>query len=131
MLKTIRAAALIAALSLAAPLWAADSPVGAWATTVTVQEMKIESTMTVAQGPSGYTVEIKDGAMPGALADAAPMPGVISDVVVDGAKFSFKRALTTRQGAMNLAYAGTVTGDSLAGEITSDFGPIPLTGVRK
>ncbi|MEO6386907.1 MAG: hypothetical protein ABIT16_01675 [Croceibacterium sp.] len=50
---------------------------------------------------------------------------------VDGAAFSFTRKLTMPQGAMTLAYKGTVTGNVLAGEITSDFGPIPLTGTRQ
>jgi hypothetical protein len=133
MTKTIRFAALAAAASLmAAPVLAADSPVvGTWATAVDVQGMKIEAEMTVAQEGDGYTVAIKDGPMPGAPADAPPMPSTISDVAVDGSKLTFKRKLTTPQGEMNLAYAAEISGDSLTGEVTSDFGPIAMTGTRK
>lgn len=131
-MKNIRLAVLAAGLSfIAAPALAASPVVGTWATAVDVQGMKIEATMTFAEADGGHTVEIKDGPMPGAPADAPPMEGTISDVVVDGAKFSFKRALVTPQGAMNLAYSGTVDGDSLTGEVASDFGPIALTGTRQ
>ena len=59
------------------------------------------------------------------------MPSTISDVVIDGPKFAFKRKLTTPQGEMNFTYNGTVEGDSLSGEVGSDFGPIKLTGTRQ
>lgn len=133
MFKTIRFAALAAGLSLlAAPAFAQSSPVvGSWATAVDVQGAKIESTMTVAEANGAYTVEIKDGPMPGAPADAPAMESTISDVAVEGSKLTFKRALTTPQGAMNLSYTATADGDKLAGEIVSDFGPIALTGTRQ
>ena len=133
MFKTVRFAALAAAATLmAAPALAADSPVvGTWATAVDVQGMKIEAELTVAQADAGYTVAIKDGPMPGAPADAPPMPSTISDVVVDGAKLTFKRKVTTPQGEMNLTYTANADGDTLTGEIGSDFGPIAMTGTRK
>jgi len=133
MFKTVRFAALAAAASLvAAPALAADSPVvGTWATAVDVQGMKIEAELTVAEEGDGYTVAIKDGPMPGAPADAPPMPSTISDVAVDGARLTFKRKLTTPQGEMSLAYTANADGDTLTGEIDSDFGPIAMTGTRK
>ena len=133
MLKTVRFAALAAAASLmAAPALAAASPVvGTWATAIDVQGMKIEAELTVAQADAGYTVAIKDGPMPGAPADAPPMPSTISDVVVDGAKLTFKRKVTTPQGEMNLTYTANANGDTLTGEVGSDFGPIAMTGTRK
>jgi len=132
MFKTTRFATLAAASLMAAPALAADSPVlGTWATAVDVQGQKIEAELTVAQAGDGYTVAIKDGPMPGAPADAPPMPSTISDVVVDGAKLTFKRKLTTPQGEMNLTYTANVEGDSLTGEVGSDFGPIAMTGTRK
>lgn len=133
MFKVVRFAAFAAVASLtAAPALAADSPVlGTWETAVDLQGQKITAELTVAEAGDGYTVAIKDGPMPGAPADAAPMPSVISDVVVDGAKLTFKRKLTTPQGEMNLTYTANATGDTLAGEIGSDFGPIAMTGTRK
>jgi hypothetical protein len=133
MLKTLRLAALAAAASLVSTAaLAADSPVvGTWATAVDVQGQKIEAELTVAQQGDAYTVAIKDGPMPGAPADAPPMPSTISDVVVDGPKLTFKRKLTTPQGEMNLTYTANVDGDALTGEVNSDFGPIAMTGTRK
>ena len=132
MLRKLAFALAAGATLMSAPALAQASPVvGTWATAVDVQGTKIESTMTVAQANGAYTVEIKDGPMPGAPADAPAMQSVISDVAVDGAKLTFKRALTTPQGAMNLSYTATVTGDALAGEVNSDFGAIPMTGTRK
>jgi hypothetical protein len=133
MLKSVRFAALAAAASLmAAPALAADSPVvGTWATAVDVQGQKIEAELTVAQEGDAYTVAIKDGPMPGAPADAPPMPSTISDVAVEGSKLTFKRKLTTPQGEMNLTYTANVSGDTLTGEVGSDFGPIAMTGTRK
>ncbi len=131
-MKSIRYAVLAAGLSfVAAPAMAASPVVGTWATAVDVQGMKIEATLIVAEGADGHTVTIEDGPMPGAPADAPPMESTISDVVVDGANFSFKRALNTPQGAMNLAYSGAVDGDSLTGTVNSDFGPIAITGTRQ
>ena len=133
MFKVVRFAALAAAASLmAAPALAADSPVvGTWDTAIDVQGQKMTAELTVAQAGGAYTVTIKDGPMPGAPADAPAMPSTISDIVVDGAKLTFKRKLTTPQGEMNLAYTATANGDALTGEIGSDFGPIAITGTRK
>jgi hypothetical protein len=133
MFKAVRFAALAAVASLTtAPALAADSPVvGNWDTAVDVQGQKVTAEWTVAQAGDAYTVTIKDGPFPGAPADAPAMPSTISDVVVDGAKLTFKRKLTTPQGEMNLTYTANVSGDALTGEVGSDFGPIPLTGTRK
>ena len=133
MFKSVRFAAFAAVASLmAAPALAADSPVvGTWDTAIDVQGQKMTAEITVAQAGDAYTVAIKDGPMPGAPADAPAMPSTISDVLVDGAKLTFKRKLTTPQGEMNLAYTANADGDALTGEIGSDFGPVAMTGTRK
>ena len=131
MFKKISLAFAVGAALVAAPAMAAGSPVGTWDTAVDVQGMKITAELTVAQAAGGYTVAIKDGPMPGAPADAPPMESKVSDVAVDGSKLTFKRAVVTPQGAMNLTYTLNVDGDALSGEVGSDFGPIPITGTRK
>jgi hypothetical protein len=135
MLKAIRFAALAAAVSFAAPALAASAVVGSWDTTINVQDTKINATLTVAEAAGGYTVDMKEGPMPGAPGGpeggAAAMPSKISDVVVDGDKLTFKRHLTTPQGEMDLAYAVTAAGNNLTGTINSQFGDIPITGTRK
>ena len=59
-------------------------------------------------------------------------PGSITDIVVDGSNFSFKRKLTTPQGDMQMAYTGKVEGDKLTAQVdTGAFGVIPVTGTRQ
>jgi hypothetical protein len=135
MFKTIRFAALVAGASLlAVPALAQDSPVlGKWATAVVTDFGTFNAVMTVAQEGGAYTVNIQDIAPEGGAGagGGGAMPSTISDVVIDGSKFSFKRKLTTPQGEMNLTYNGTVDGDALTAEVGSDFGPLKLTGTRQ
>src|SRR6186713_3551475 len=133
MLKTLRFAVLAAGASLiAAPALAADSPVvGTWNTEAVTDFGTFKATMTVAEAGGGYTIDIKDVPLEGAPPAPPSPPGAITDVVVDGAKFSFKRKLTTPQGDMQLAYAGVVSGDTFTAEVNSQFGKIPVTGTRQ
>ena len=131
MFKTIRFAALVASASLiAAPALAQSSPVlGTWNTEAVTDFGTFKATMKVAEANGAYTVEITD-----VPAECAPpsAPSTISDVVVDGSNFSFKRKLTTPQGEMNLAYSGNVDGDKLTAEVdTGQFGKLPVTGTRQ
>lgn len=133
MLKSLRFAVLAAGASLmAAPALAADSPVvGTWNTEAVTDFGTFKSTMTVAEANGAYTIDIKDVPIEGAPPSPPSPPGAITDVVVDGAKFSFKRKLTTPQGEMNFSYTGTVEGDKLTAEVdTGQFGKIPFTGTR-
>ncbi|MBT2134983.1 hypothetical protein KK137_11620 [Croceibacterium sp. LX-88] len=134
MLRTIRFAPFAAvALLAAAPAMAADSPVvGTWATEAVTDFGTFKSTLTVAEAADGYQVDIKDVPLEGAPPAPPSPPGSISDVVVDGSNFSFKRKLTTPQGEMQFSYTGTVDGDKLTAEVdTGQFGKIPVTGVRQ
>lgn len=129
--KTVFALAAAGLALAASPALAASAVVGSWATEVEVMDMKIPAELTVTEAGGTYTVDIKEGPMPGAPEGAPPAPSEITEVAVTGDKLTFKRKMTTPQGAMNLAYAVTATGDALAGEITSDFGPIAIKGTRK
>ena len=134
MFKTIRFAAIAAGASLlAVPAFAQSSPVvGIWDTQAVTDFGTFKSKMIVAQPGGAYTVEMQDVPPEGAPADGGGMtPGAITDVVVDGASFSFKRKLTTPQGEMNLSYTGQVDGDNLTAEVdTGQFGKLPVTGTR-
>ena len=132
MLKSIRFAAFAAAASLmATPALAADSPVvGTWNTEVVTDFGTFKATMTVAEAAGAYTIDIKDVPLEGAPPAPPSPPGAITDIVVDGPKFSFKRKLTTPNGDMELSYTGTVDGDKLTAEVDSAFGKAPVTGTR-
>ena len=133
MFKTIRLATLAAAASLiAAPALAADSPaVGTWNTEAVTDFGTFKATMTIAEADGGYTIDIKDVPLEGAPPAPPSPPGAITDVVVDGAKFSFKRKLTTPQGELTMTYTGTVDGDKMTAEADiGEFGKIPVTGTR-
>ena len=133
MLRIVRFAAMaIGAMALAAPALAAESPVvGVWNTEAVTDFGTFKATMTVAEAGEGYSVDIKDVPIEGAPPSPPSPPGAVTDVVVDGASFSFKRKLTTPQGDMTLSYAGTVDGDTLTAQVdTGQFGTIPVTGTR-
>ena len=133
MFKTLRFAAIAASASLlATPAFAQSSPVvGAWNTEAVTDFGTFKATLTVSEANGNYTVEMKDVPAEGAPA-APPAAGAITDVVVNGSDFSFKRKLTTPQGEMNLAYKGKVEGDKLTAEAdTGGFGVIPVTGTRQ
>ena len=134
MFHMIRLAALVAGASMmATPAVAQTSPVlGAWNTEAVTDFGTFKATMTVTAANGAYAVDMKDVPGEGAPPAPAPAAGSITDVVVDGANFSFKRKLTTPQGEMNLAYAGVVDGDKLTAEVdTGQFGKLPLTGTRQ
>jgi len=116
--------------TIAAPVVAQDSPVlGTWNTVATTDFGTFVSTVTVTHENGAYTVSIVD--TPPAGGEAPPMmASTVSDVTVEGANFSFKRNMETPQGAMELVYTGSVTGDALTAQVASSFGNIPVTGTR-
>ena len=132
--KTTFAALAAAAATVAVPAFAASPVVGTWDTAVQVQDNTIKSSVTIAEAGGGYTVDIKDGPMPGspggAGTPAAAMPSQISDIAVNGSTVTFTRHLTTPQGAMDLGYTLTADGTKLSGTVKSEFGDVPVTGTR-
>jgi hypothetical protein len=134
MFRTIRLAALAVGASLiAVPAFAADSPVvGTWATVAETEMGNFEATMTVAEASDGYSIEMVDASMAGPNGSAAPaMASTISDVKVDGSKFSFKRTIDFQGQGMVLSYEGAVDGDTLTASANSDFGAVPVKGTRQ
>ena len=134
--KTVFAALVAGSTFIAAPAAAQSSPVvGTWNTQAVTDFGTFKSTMIVAEANGAYTVEMQDvppeGAPPPAEGAGGMTAGAITEVVVDGANFSFKRKLTTPQGEMNLSYSGKVDGDNLTAEVdTGQFGKLPVTGTR-
>ena len=133
MFKAIRFAALAAGASLlAVPALAAGSPlVGVWDTVAKTDFGEFKATMTVTEAGDSYAIDVKDVPLEGAPPAPPSPPGAITDIVVDGANFSFKRKLTSPQGEIELAYTGIVAGDTFTAEVNSQFGKIPVTGTRQ
>ena len=133
MKKTIFGALALGAAMIATPAIAQDSPVvGTWNTEAVTDFGTFAATMIVTQGEDGYAVEIVDQTPAGGAQAGAPpqMESTISDVMVDGSTFSFRRSLDTPQGPMELTYTGSVEGDALTAQVGSSFGNIPVTGTR-
>jgi hypothetical protein len=88
-----------------------------------------------ARAPGGDTTEVitvtktSDGY---ALTGQAPVATVSAgkDVKLDGNDFSFKRSLTVGGNALEIDYAGVVSGDSFTGTAEVAGMQIPYTGVR-
>ncbi len=129
MYKSVRLAAFVMGISLIAmPAAAQDSPVlGSWDTQIAIQGNTNLARLNIARDGDGYYAEIvrRDGDT------TSNVPAsTITDVVVDGANFSFKRNVTGGQGATLFTYQGSVDGDSLTADVTSQMGNFTLTGTR-
>jgi hypothetical protein len=119
---------ILAAASLGGSALAQSSPViGAWDTTLQTPGGVFSATMTFAEAEGGYTVEIDDVPYPG----YEPVENGIGDIVVEGDSFSFKRTMNSPEGPFDISYTGAVDGDSLTGEATSVYGPMPISGMRQ
>jgi hypothetical protein len=129
--RLFAAAAVAGSLAFAAPALAQGSPVlGTWTTEAKTDFGTFKSNWTVAEAGGAYTVDVTDAPMEGGPGGPPP-ESTISDVKVEANKLSFTRALKMEQGPMNLKYTVTVDGDTMSGEASSDFGPIPITGTRQ
>ena len=55
----------------------------------------------------------------------------LDDVSVDGNSVSFKAEVNTPMGKVNLAFEGTVDGDSISGQVNTSMGSNPFSGTRQ
>ncbi len=118
----------VGASLMATPAAAQDSPVlGGWDTEIVIQGNTNLARLNIAQDGDVYTAEIvrRDGDTTSNVPDST-----ITDVVIDGPNFSFKRNVTGGQGATLFTYEGSVDGDSLTADVTSQMGNFSLTGTR-
>jgi opacity protein-like surface antigen len=134
-MRQLRFAALaVAAIVVATPAFAADSPVaGTWATEAKSDFGTFKSTWTVAESGGTYTVDVKDAPQEGGPGggDGAPPKSTISNVAVDGSTLTFDRELVMGDMTIKLSYKVTADGNNLTGQTHSDFGDIPITGTRQ
>jgi hypothetical protein len=126
-MRIIAASLIVVAAFAAAPAFA-QSLVGAWSAKVVTPQGEFAETLTVAEADGGYTVTAEPA--PGGPAGAAG-PSEATGVALDGDNFTFNRSVTTPQGAIDIAYAGTVSGDTFTGTATTPFGEMAYTGERQ
>jgi hypothetical protein len=105
----------------------AQSFLGEWRATAQVPDQPVAETLTVTRTASGYSVTAKD-VNPAPPPEMQAGPGV--EVVLDGDTFSYKRVIQTPNGALEIVYKGTISGDTFTG--TGEVGgySIPYNGVR-
>lgn len=123
------AVALAGAALYAAPSLAAEGAAGKWNIVADAQGQEFKSNMTVTEAGGAYTVDVQPDPS-GGDGGLGPMKSTVSDVKVEGAVLSFKQHLASDAFNIDLTYKLTVSGDTLAGEANSDFGPTAIKGTR-
>ena len=125
-----KAAAVALLAVLAAPVFAApaagQSFLGDWTTTATTEVGEVSEAVTVVKVDNAFAITAKLIGVP----EGTPEAGPGTDVVLDGDKFSYKRTLTTPDGALVITYTGVVSGDTFTGTVNLGFAQAPYTGVR-
>ncbi|MDP3516821.1 MAG: hypothetical protein Q8S94_06600 [Pseudohongiella sp.] len=92
-------------------------------------------------GAWAITIDTPVGAMNGNLNINPDMTGEMSStdlgsaalngITVDGEAVQFSTTIDAQGQTITLAFNGTVSGDQLAGQFNTDFGPIAVTGTRQ
>jgi hypothetical protein len=119
------AVGFILTAALATPAFA-QSFLGEWTATAHLDGgTDVSETLKVVKAGAGYAVTAQ---LVGATPDT-PQANPGTDVVLDGDKFSYKRALPP-DGAITITYTGVVSGDRFTGVAAVAGMEIPYTGVR-
>ena len=92
-------------------------------------------------GGWAITIDTPVGSMAGNLNINPDMTGEMSStelgsaaltgITVYGETVQFSTTIDAQGQSLTLAFNGTVTGDQLAGQFNTDFGPIAVSGVRQ
>ena len=117
---------------LAAPVLATPgegpSFLGEWTATAETLGGGVSETLKVVKTDKGYAITAKLVEPP---PEGSPEAGPGTDIVLDGDKFSYKRSITTPEGALVISYTGVVSGDRFTGTVDlGGFAQAPYTGVR-
>ena len=108
-------------VALLGPVALAGGSAGTWTITVENPQGSRTSELTVAEAEGGYS-----GSLVGQRGTAE-----LQSINVEGDSFSFTLTMETRMGEFELTYSGTVSGDTLSGNIETSMGGRPFTAVRK
>ena len=69
--------------------------------------------------------------MTGEMSSTELCSAALTGITVDGETVQFSTTIDAQGQSLTLAFNGTVTGDQLAGQFNTDFGPIAVSGVRQ
>ena len=69
--------------------------------------------------------------MTGEMSSTELCSAALTGITVDGETVQFSTTIDAQGQTITLAFNGTVTGDQLAGQFNTDFGPIAVSGVRQ
>jgi hypothetical protein len=131
-MRIIAASGLILVVALAASASATPAPdqplLGQWTATAHTLGGDVSETLTVVKTDDGYAITAK---LVEPLPEGIPEAGPGTEIVLDGDKFSYKRKLTTPDGALVITYTGVVSGDTFTGTVDiGGFAQAPYSGVR-
>ena len=105
-----------------------QSFVGEWTATAVTPGGNVSETLTVTKTADGYTIKAK---LVGPAQEGATEAGPATDIVVDGARFSYKRTLNTPDGSLVITYTGVVSGDTFTGTVNlGGLAEAPYIGER-
>lgn len=110
-----------------APALAAESPfVGKWTATAAAPGGPASEIVTVARVADGYSITARLVApTPG-----QPEAGPGREIVLEGNRFSYQRAVAIGTSELVITYTGVVSGDTFTGTVEMAGVKIPFTGVR-
>jgi hypothetical protein len=131
-MRITKVSGFVLVAALVAPVFAApalgQSFLGEWTATAVTPVGDVSETLSVVKTDKGYAITAKLVEPP---ADGAPEAGPGTDIVLDGDKFSYKRSVTTPDGALVISYTGVVSGDTFTGTVDlGGFAQAPYKGVR-
>ena len=111
---------LLALTLIASAAWADENPVGQWTILTNDGTGDTESTLTVAE---------ENGALSGTVVnDLFTLD--ISNPLFEDDTLTFTLTIDNQGQTLDLEFAGKVSGDTIEGQLTTEFGDIPLTGTR-
>jgi hypothetical protein len=116
---------LVFIAALATPAFG-QSLVGEWTATAQTGNGTTTELVTVIETDDGYAITAK---LQGAAA-GQPEAGPGADIVLDGDHFSYKRTLNFPGNAIEISYAGVVSGDTFTGTAAMMGMTVPYNGVR-
>jgi len=121
-MRITTALAFVLVTAFSAPTFA-QSFVGEWTASAETPGGKVSETLKVVKVGDSLTITAKLVGVP----EGTPEGGPATDIVLNGDRFSYKRAVG---GDLVITYTGVVSGDTFTGEAAIGGMKVPYNGVR-